>query len=53
MIHYLGYVLPAKWAGLTVIRAAAGLGWIRYSYDVADHMPAADAGFELLDELCR
>lgn len=53
MIHYLKYVLPAMLAGLPVIRAAAGLGWIDYAYNIADHMRNADAGFELLSELCR
>jgi len=53
MIHCLRYLLPARLAGLPVIRAAAGLGWIDYAYNVADHMHDADAGFELLSELCR
>jgi len=53
MIQQLKYVWPARFAGLPVIRAAAGLGWHRYAYDVADHMRDADAGFELLSELCR
>jgi hypothetical protein len=53
MIHYMRYLLPARLAGLPVIRAAAGLGWIDYAYNVADHMRDADAGFELLSELCR
>lgn len=51
MIHYLKYVLPARWAGLPVIRAATALGWIDYAYNVADHMRDADAGFALLAEL--
>jgi len=53
MIHYLKYLLPARFAGLPVIRAAAGLGLVNYAYNVADHMHDADAGFELLGELCR
>jgi hypothetical protein len=53
MIQQLKYVWPARLAGLPVIRAAAALGWHQYAYDVADHMPHADSGFELLSELCR
>ena len=53
MIQQLKYVWPARLAGLPVIRAATALGWIDYAYNVADHMPNADDGFELLSELCR
>ena len=48
MIQQLKYVWPARLAGLPVIRAATALGWHRYAYDVADHMPNADDGFVLL-----
>jgi hypothetical protein len=51
MIHYLRYLLPARLAGLPVIRCAAALGWIDYAYNVADHMRDADSGFALLAEL--
>lgn len=51
MIYQLKYALPARFAGLAVIRAATALGWHRYAYDVADHMRDADAGFALLAEL--
>jgi len=47
MIHCLRYLLPARLAGLPVIRAATALGWHRYAYDVADHM-RTDDGFVLL-----
>lgn len=51
MTQQFKYVWPARFAALPVIRAAAALGWHQYAYDVADHMPNADDGFELLAEL--